>query len=178
MLKLTGTIDTILSRRSVREFKEKEIDDVVVEQILEAGRWAPSGLNNQPWRFMVIKSNNTIEKLSKLTHYTDVVKNAPLLIAIFLDQDSSYNYVKDVQAIGAAIQNMLLASVELGTGSVWLGEILNQKEKVNEVLDAPSSLELMAIIAIGYPVEKDRTSARKPLEELVYYEKYSLKKNE
>lgn len=127
---------------------------------------------------MVIKSNNTIEKLSKLTHYTDVVKNAPLLIAIFLDQDSSYNYVKDVQAIGAAIQNMLLASVELGTGSVWLGEILNQKEKVNEVLDAPSSLELMAIIAIGYPVEKDRTSARKPLEELVYYEKYSLKKNE
>ncbi|AEH60393.1 nitroreductase [Methanosalsum zhilinae DSM 4017] len=175
---MTGTIDTILSRRSVREFKEKEIDDVVVEQILEAGRWAPSGLNNQPWRFMVIKSNNTIEKLSKLTHYTDVVKNAPLLIAIFLDQDSSYNYVKDVQAIGAAIQNMLLASVELGTGSVWLGEILNQKEKVNEVLDAPSSLELMAIIAIGYPVEKDRTSARKPLEELVYYEKYSLKKNE
>ncbi len=175
---MTGAIDTILSRRSVREFKQEEIDDVIVEQILEAGRWAPSGLNNQPWRFIVIKSNDTIEKLSKLTHYTDVVKNAPLLIAVFLDQDSGYNYLKDAQAIGAAIQNMLLASVELKTGSVWLGEILNQKEKVNEVLDAPSSLELMAIIAIGYPVEKDRVSARKPLEELVCYEKYSLKKNE
>jgi nitroreductase len=129
-------------------------------------------LNNQPWRLIVIQNPETIRKLSECTNYTGIVAGAPLLIAVFLDTETSYNRTKDIEAIGAAIQNMLLACCELGLGGVWLGEILNQKEKVNSILGCPTNLELMAALAIGEPTPKERTSTRKALSEIVFEEMY------
>jgi len=83
-----------------------------------------------------------------------------------------YNYVKDVQSIGACIQNMLLAIHSMGLGGVWLGEILKNKEIVNKVLEAPDSLELMGVIALGHPVHKKMVSERKELDQLSYQEKF------
>jgi len=167
-------IDTILIRRSVREFKDRQISKEEINTILNAGRWAPSGLNNQPWRFVVIRDPETIRQLSECTHYSGIVAGAPLLIAAFLDTESSYNRTKDLQAIGASVQNMLLACCDLGLGAVWLGEILNQNEKVNSILGFPPKLELMAVLAIGEPAPGKRSSTRKPLSELVFDEKYGL----
>ncbi|KKG07339.1 nitroreductase [Methanosarcina sp. 2.H.A.1B.4] len=168
-------IDTILNRRSVREFTDRPISKEEINTILNAGRWAPSGLNNQPWRFIVVRNPETIHKLSECTHYSSIIAGAPLLIAAFLDTEHSYNRTKDIQAIGASIQNMLLACCELGLGAVWLGEILNQSEKVNSIIECPSKLELMAVLAIGEPVSKERTSTRKALSEIVFEEKYGQK---
>jgi len=168
-------INTILNRRSVREFTDKPVSKEDVSIILNSGHWAPSGLNNQPWRFIVIRNRETIQKLSGCTHYTGIVAGAPLLIATFLDNETSYNRTKDLEAIGAAIENMLLTCCDLGLGGVWLGEILNQKEKVNSILDCPSDLELMAVLAIGEPVPKERTSTRRALSEIVFDEKYGQK---
>ena len=151
-------INTILNRRSVREFTDKTVSKEDISIILNSGHWAPSGLNNQPWRFIVIRDRETIQKLSECTHYSGIVAGAPLLIATFLDNETSYNRTKDLEAIGAAVENMLLTCCDLGLGGVWLGEILNQKEKVNSILDCPSDLELMAVLAIGEPVPKERTS--------------------
>ncbi len=169
---MSTIIDTILSRRSVRDFTEGSVSKENINTILDAGRWAPSGLNNQPWCYIVVQECGTIEQIATCTHYGNVVLSAPLLIAVFLDHDAEYNYVKDVQAIGASIQNMLLACCELELGAVWLGEILNRKEKVNSILDAPDSLELMAVLAIGHPVEKERTSTRKSIQDVTFNEKY------
>jgi nitroreductase len=168
-------IDTILNRRSVREFTDRPVSREEINTILNAGHWAPSGLNNQPWRFVVIRNPETIRKLSECTHYSNIVVGAPLLIAAFLDTEHSYNRTKDIQATGASIQNMLLACCELGLGAVWLGEILNQHEKVNSILECPSKLELMAVLAIGEPVPKERTSTRKALSELVFEDRYGQK---
>lgn len=168
-------IDTILNRRSVREFKDRQISREEIDTILNAGRWAPSGLNNQPWRFVVIRDPKTIHQLSECTHYSGIVAGAPLLIAVFLDNEHSYNRTKDVQAVGASIQNMLLSCCDLGLGAVWLGEILNQNEKVNSILDCPPKLELMAVLAIGEPAPGKRSSTRKPLSEFVFEEKYGQK---
>jgi nitroreductase len=168
-------IDTILTRRSVREFNDRTISKEEVNIILDAGRWAPSGLNNQPWRFVVVRDSETINKLSECTHYFRIVAGAPLLIAVFMDTEHSYNRTKDIQAIGASIQNMLLACCDLGLGAVWLGEILNQHEKVNLILGCPSELELMAVLAIGEPAPGKRTSTRKALSEIVCDEKYGKK---
>ncbi|HIH74517.1 MAG TPA: nitroreductase family protein [Methanosarcina sp.] len=165
-------IDTILTRRSVREFNDRQVSKEEINTILNAGRWAPSGLNNQPWRFMVVRDPKTIHKLSECTHYSGIIAGAPLLIAAFLDTEHSYNRTKDIQAIGASIQNMLLACCELGLGAVWLGEILNQNEKVNSILHCPSKLDLMAVLAIGEPAPGNRVSTRKSLSELVFEEKY------
>ena len=168
-------IDTILNRRSVREFTDRLVSKDEINTILNAGRWAPSGLNNQPWRFIIVREKSAIMQLSECTHYTKVVAGAPLLIAVYLDTENSYSHTKDVQAIGAAIQNMLLACCELGLGAVWLGEILKQNEKVNSILNCPSKLELMAVLAIGEPVQKERTSTRKALSELVFEDRYGQK---
>ncbi|AAM07140.1 TPA: nitroreductase family protein [Methanosarcina acetivorans] len=168
-------IDTILNRRSVREFTDRPISKEEINTILNAGRWAPSGLNNQPWRFAVVRNPETIQKLSECTHYSGIVAGAALLIAAFLDTEHSYNRTKDIQAIGASIQNMLLACCGLSLGAVWLGEILNQHEKVNSILGCSSKLELMAVLAIGEPAPGKRTSTRKALPELVFEEKYGQK---
>jgi nitroreductase len=178
MMPLTGeskVINIILNRRSVREFTDKPVSKEDINIILDSGHWAPSGLNNQPWRFIVIRDRETIQKLSECTHYSGIVAGAPLLIATFLDNETSYNRTKDLEAIGAAVQNMLLSCCELGLGGVWLGEILNQKENVNFILNCPSGLELMAVLAIGEPVPKERTSTRRALSEIVFDEKYGQK---
>jgi nitroreductase len=169
---VSETMDNILTRRSVRKFKTDKIATEDIISILEAGRWAPSGLNNQPWKFIIIQNSNTIEELSSCTHYREVVKNAPLLISVYLDHDIMYNHTKDVQAVGASIQNMLLRTHDIGLGAVWLGEILNQKDKVNLILNCPESMELMAVLAIGYPANNDATSSRKEIQELCYEEHF------
>jgi nitroreductase len=170
---MPGTIETILSRRSIREFTEAKVPREDITTILNAGRWAPSGLNNQPWKFIVIQQKETMEKMAGCTHYSKIVINAPLLIAVYLDQDTMYNRTKDLQAVGAAIQNMLLASCELGLGAVWLGEILNNKEKVNLILSCPESMELMAVLAIGRPKIENARSSRKDIQNTCYEEKYA-----
>ncbi|TQD27673.1 nitroreductase [Methanolobus vulcani] len=168
-------IDTILSRRSIRKYTDEAVDDEDIITILEAAKWAPSGLNNQPWKFIVIKDKGTMKELAGCTHYSEIVMNAPLLIAVHLDTETMYNKTKDIQAIGAAIQNMLLACCDLGLGAVWLGEILNQSDKVNLILNCPDSLELMAVLAIGKPDESGKSPSRKELEDMVFSEKYGEK---
>ncbi len=167
------TREAIKTRRSVRGFTSEDVSDEIIEEILEAGRWAPSGLNNQAWRFIVVRNEETKVGLSKLTGYGQTIKNAPVLIVVFLDKEHMYHYVKDIQSIGACIQNMLLAIHSLGLGGVWLGEILKNKEMVNKVLGAPESYELMAVVALGHPVKKTRRSDRKNLSELVFRERFA-----
>lgn len=168
------TIEAIKSRRSVREFTDENVSDEAIEQIIEAGRWAPSGLNNQAWRFIIVRSRDVKDALSGLTHYGAIIKNAPVLIVVFLDSDMMYDYTKDVQSTGAAIQNMLLAIHSIGLGGVWLGEILKNKGTVNKVLEAPDSYELMAVVALGHPVKKNRSSERKEFSELVFRERFGV----
>jgi nitroreductase len=165
-------IEAIKSRRSVREFTDEVVNDQALEEIIDAGRWAPSGLNNQAWRFIVVRDAGSKEKLSRLTNYGSIINNAPVLIAVFLDRNEMYDHTKDVQSIGACIQNMLLAIHSMGLGSVWLGEILKKKDGVNSVLGAPDTFELMAVVAIGYPVRKKRESERKELCSLVFRERF------
>ncbi len=167
------TLDIILARRSIREFTEEQVSDDDLMMVLEAARWAPSGLNNQPWKFIVIKNKDTMDELAKCTHYSRIIQNAPLLIAVYLDTDAMYNRTKDIQAIGASIQNMLLACCDLELGAVWLGEILNHSNKVNLILNCSESIELMGIIAIGKPAQKGKQTARKELKDIVYYERYN-----
>lgn len=161
--------EAIRNRRSVRQFRKEPVSGEVVDQILESGLWAPSGKNNQPWKFAVIRDEPLKEALAGLTHYRSVIKNGPVCIAVFLDQAQSYDRTKDVQAIGASIQNMLLTLHALGLGGVWLGEILKNREKAEELLGAGRELELMAVIALGHRNErKGDPGEREPLEKMVF----------
>lgn len=162
--------DAIKNRRSIREFTEQAVERDLLGKIISAGIWAPSGLNNQPWRFVIIRDKELRAQLAQLTHYAHIVAAAPALIAVYLDQEKMYDRVKDHQAAGACIQNMLLTAHELGLGAVWLGQILANKDKVNEVLQLDNHYELAALIALGYPSHRNQQSQRQPLEKFILHE--------
>ncbi len=162
-------MDIIKTRRSIRRFTDQMVDEKTIKKIIEMGTWAPSGLNNQPWKFVIIKDKALKEKVAQQTRYSRIIEDAPVCIAVFLDNSQSYNRVKDIQAIGACIQNMLLTIHTLGLGGVWLGEILNKREEVEKIMNVPSELELMAVIALGYPAESGGKGIRKPIDEVILY---------
>ena len=164
-------IDIIKSRRSVRKFTSEPVPEELIETVLEAGRWAPSGLNNQPWRFAVIRDAGLRQAISEQTHYSKIVLAAQVLIAVFLDTDKSYHREKDIQAVGACLQNILLEAHSLGLGAVWLGEIIRSNEQIRTILGLARELELMAAVALGHPDEKPKSVKRKPLADLVVFRK-------
>lgn len=160
----------IYSRRSIRQYTDIPVEKEDLLQMIKAGTWAPSGLNNQPWRFVIITDKDLRFKLAQFTKYKKVIENAPACIAVFIDKDAMYNDVKDHQAIGACIQNMLLAAHALGLGAVWLGEILNKADKVRVLLELPEAMELMAVVAMGHPASDNKTSHRKDISEVLIKE--------
>ena len=160
----------IQDRRSIREFTEQAVAPELLRKIITAGIWAPSGLNNQPWRFVLIQDKDIADQLARLTHYAHIVEAAPALIAVYLDQEKMYDSVKDHQAAGACIQNMLLAAHELGLGAVWLGQILKNKQLVNEVLQLSDQYDLMAVVALGYPLHRNQQSRRLALADFILHE--------
>lgn len=160
-------LELIRSRRSVRKFSDRPVDDELVAQVLEAGRWAPSGMNNQPWRFLVVRDPELKARIAELTRYRRVVENAPVIIPVFIHRPSMYHEVKDHQSVGACLQNMLLMAHALGLGAVWLGEILKNADEVRRVVGLGEDHELMAVVALGWPAGPAGPGSRKPLSELM-----------
>ncbi len=154
----------IPERRSVRYFNKRQVSEDDIRTVLKAAVWAPSGLNNQPWRFKVIRDDIGKDKLAEFTKYAYIITGAPVCICVFLDKTAVYNREKDILAIGACIQNMLLQAHAMGLGSCWLGEILNKKEQVREFLNVQPDYELMAVVSFGYPKGKQGKGSRKKVE--------------
>jgi nitroreductase len=165
---INPVLDAIRQRRSIRRYTPEPVTTGEISAILEAGRWAPSGLNNQPWRFLVVRHGEERQgALAGLTKYAHIVRQAQALVCVFLDREVIYNRTKDLQGVGACLQNMLLAAHSLGLGAVWIGEIINQEPRVTKALGLDEKrLELMAVLAVGRPDQKG-TSERRPLRELL-----------
>lgn len=161
----------IMERRSIRHFLDTPIQRELLLELLGAATWAPSGLNNQPWRFAIVWDAEIKQKLAGLTRYANTLRGAAVLIPVFLDLESSYDRLKDSQAIGACVQNLLLAVHAHGLGGVWIGEILKNADQVRTLLKLPERLELMAVIALGHPAHGQQSSHRRPLEELIVFER-------
>ncbi len=160
-------LEAIYERRSIREFTDAEVSPAYLREIIKAGIWAPSGLNNQPWRFVIITDQTKKQQLSETTHYDHIVLGAKALIAVYLDTDAMYDEVKDHQSAGSCIENMLLAVHALGLGAVWLGQILKKKDQVNSILELEAKYDLMAVLAIGHPVHRNQKSSRKEIDEFL-----------
>ena len=163
-------LEGIYTRRSVRRYTDQPVEREQLTEIIKAGTWAPSGLNNQPWRFVILRETEARMQLAEFTKYRAIIESAPACIAVFIDRRVMYNDTKDHQAMGACIQDMLLAAHALGLGAVWLGEILNNAEGVRVFLELPLEMELMAVVAVGHPLAGNRTSQRKKIEDVLIKE--------
>lgn len=165
-------IELIKSRRSVRRFRPDPVPDELVRKLLEAGHWAPSANNSQPWRFILLKSAEARRKVAEVASWGSFLAEAPLGIAVVVDPRASSHPVEDG---AAATQNILLAAHALGLGACWIGSYGSAWEgEAKRVLGVPEGLRLLSVIAVGYPAESPRSSRRK-LESVVYVDKYGSK---
>lgn len=162
---MNEVLRAIRERRSVRAFRPDPVEPEKVEAILEAARWAPSGRNTQPWRFVLVESAAKRAELARLVPQRDMIATAPLTLAVLLDRKAGYDELKDAQGIGACAQNVLLAVHSLGLGACWIGRARDRE--VEAVLGAREGEELMMLIPIGYPAETPPPRERRPLVELV-----------
>ena len=163
--------EAIRTRRSIRKFKDQDVSDEMIEKILTAGTWAPSGMDNQPWRFAVIRDKQMKSEIAKLTIHGGILEAAPVIIPIFLDHQVTFDVIKDAQTMGACMQNMWLALHSLGLGATWVGQILKNKEDVRKICGAPEKFELMAVFAIGHPAEDGGPGKRTDLNQVVFLRK-------
>ncbi len=155
----------IRERRTVRAFRTDPVEPEKIERILEAGRWAPSGKNTQPWRFVVVKAPDKRQELGKLVPQRNMIATAPVTIAVLKHTPSGYDELKDAQGIGACAQNLLLAAHALGLGGCWIGR--TRDPELEKLLGANEDEELMLLLPVGYPAEEPSDGDRKPLDGLV-----------
>jgi len=163
-------LEGLHTRRSIRKYTDEPVTREQLREIIRLGTMAPSGLNNQPWRFVTIQSKETLQKLAQLTKYSHVIAKAPACIAVFIDKTAMYHEVKDHQSMGACIQNLLLAAHGMGLGAVWLGEILKSAKEVRALCGLSDDRELMAVVALGHPAGKGGRADRRPVEEVLLKE--------
>jgi nitroreductase len=152
---------------AVRSYQDKPVPDAVVRRIVEAGRLTGSGMNLQPWHFIVVSDRDTLRRLGALASSGPYVAQAPL--AIVVATDKSRFAVSDASR---AIQSMLLTAWADGVGSNWVG--FGGLAKVKAVLDIPASLEVLAILPFGYPARAvgRGQKQRKALREVAHLERY------
>jgi len=161
------TLACIRTRREIRDYLDKPIPQECVDQILQAGRLAPSSKNSQPWHFIVIRDKGTLQRISDLTPTGKHIVQAPLAIAILMDG------AKLPEIDGArATQNMVLAAWSMGIGSCWVTNFY--EDGVKDLLGVPQRMKLVTVMPFGYPTEPKTTrkKIRKPLNEIVHYEKF------
>ena len=167
-------VEFIKERKSVRSFIYKKISKETILDWLDCGRWAPSGRNSQPWRVCVVIHPTVKRMLSDLSKYGGIIEEAYVSLVVFLDLERAYDRVKDIQAIGAFMQNILLGiHAQEEIGAVWIGEILAKKNEVNEIFKFPlDKFELMGVIAIGY-IDDAREKAGKKQRERRMVEEFA-----
>ena len=162
-------LEAIRTRRSIRNYERRPVPEESVGKILEAGRWAPSANNSQPWNFIVLRDEGVRREVARAATYGKFLAEAPLGIAVVIDPAASRHPVED----GAiATQNMILAAHALGLGTCWIGSYgSTYEERVKEILGIPKGKRLLSIVSVGFPAES-RKSARRELEELAFSDRY------
>ncbi len=168
-------LDVIKRRRSVRRFDGATIPHETMEQILEAGRWAPSGANAQPWRFVVVTQKEKLAAISAFCYYklfkSRHVGEASAAVVICADTKAgSQTYTLDAAIAGT---NMTLMATSLGIGSCWIGAF--EEETLKKMMHIPGNLKIIALIALGYEVGKASVPPRLSLSSIVHYETYEDK---
>lgn len=160
-----NALEAIRKRRSVRKFTGQPVPKSDLETIVDAGRLAATGHNEQPWDFIVITQKETIMQFLPAAPW---IIQAGAVIAVVLDEKSRW-WLEDG---AAAIQNMLIACTALGYGACWVqGDVIPREEHFKDLLDIPDHKRLMALVPVGIPSEAPERE-KKPLQQVLHWEKF------
>ncbi|MDD5086761.1 MAG: nitroreductase family protein [Candidatus Nanoarchaeia archaeon] len=166
-------LDFINTRRSIRKYKQGEISEEQIKQILEAGMQAPSARNQQPWHFIVVKDKEIIEKIIEAHPNASMAKQASFGILVCGDLNLETAEGMWIQDCSAATQNILLAVHALNLGAVWTGVYPREErmEGFKKLFDLSENIIPFSFIPIGYPDEKS-SKADRFKKERIHYDKW------
>ena len=181
--------EAIQTRRSVRKFQDRPVEEDKLQQLLEAVRMAPSWANMQCWSFIVVKDKSKKETISELSYVEaffapkgykvnpakKALAEAPLVIVACADPEKSgvlWDQPYYMTDLGIASQNLWLAARGLGLGTVFVGVF--EEQKLRELLGIPQNIRVVGLFPVGYPLEeKAGGPPRKPLSEIVFHETWA-----
>jgi nitroreductase len=165
-------LNLLKSRRSIRIYQDKPIPQDLLLQILEAGRWAPTGANLQPWHFIVVTDAETRKRIGEVARFFFIksshVERAPAILVLGFDTRKGKYGRYDATLAGG---NMMTMATSLGLGTCWIGAF--DKPKVKEILEIPENIEVIGLITLGYSGEKAEVPPRVELEKIVHWESWS-----
>jgi len=177
MVIIVELLDAIDKRRSIRKYSNQEISESLIIKAIKDGIKAPSAHNRQPWRFKIIygqKKDEIGEILYNKTkdinghtgpHTSNIIKEAPVIIMVFIDNQNSEYRDMDILSIGACIENIILSLVDKGLGTLWIGNTNYVHEEIKKLLNIP--YETVSCIAVGYQTQFPHSRPRKDIEEVL-----------
>ena len=157
-------LKALFARRSIRKFEDKEVEEALVQDLLEAAMAAPSACCKDPWHFIVSKDANLLARIAGGLPNGPMLTDAGVGFVVCGDlnvaHDGQLSYM--LQDCSAAIENLLLAADKLGLGAVWLG-VHPREERIAHVralFDLPSNIVPISAVAVGWPAEKKDARTR------------------
>lgn len=165
-------IEMLLSRRSIRRFKDEDVSIDLVLKAIDVARYAPSSKNSQPWRFIIINDKNLLDKLSRIHGNAMPLSQAKIgIVVLACPEESPTSYVVDASL--AAIY-LWLALHCLGLGAVWI-QTLRNIDDIKRILNIKNNLVPIAIFAVGWPAERPKTRFRREVAKITYLNLYGNK---
>lgn len=160
--------EAIRTRRSIRSYSDRPVEEAKLQQVLEAGRLAPSASNRQDWVFVVVRDAAKRQKLVAACKDQKFIGQAPVVLVVCAT-NMEYR-MRSGLAIAAvdptiAVDHMTLAATALGLGTCWIGAF--EPEKVAAVVDVPAGATPVHVLPLGYPAESPEPRARKAMSEVV-----------
>lgn len=149
-------LQAISGRRSIRKYKEGDVSDDLVQQLLQAGMSAPSAGNEQPWHFIVLRDRQILNAVPNFHPFSKMLREAAVGIVVCGDLKEEVYKGYWVQDCSAAAQNILIAAHALGLGAVWLA-LYPMEDRVTaarKLLGFPEHVMPLCIISVGWPGEE------------------------
>jgi nitroreductase len=167
-------MEAIRTRRSVRNFQHRDIEEEKLRKVLEAGQLAPSARNLQERKFIVVKDASVRKRLAEAAKGQMFVAEAPVVIVAcgtVCDYIMACGQLAYPINVAIAVDHMTLAAVEEGLGTCWLGAFY--EDQVKEILRIPREVRVVAMLVVGYPAgQVPESRGRKPLDEVVVFERW------
>lgn len=164
----------IKTRRSIRVYKDKPIEDEKLEAVLEAGRLAPSAANMQEWKYVVVKDKALRDKLVDAANGQKFVGQAAAVIVACAVEANHVMPCEELSYpidLAISVDHMTLAAVEQGLGTCWIGAF--KQDETKKLLGIPEEVRVVALLPIGYPDVSPDPKPRKSMEEIVVYDKWA-----
>lgn len=165
-----NVLEAIRNRRSIRKYLSKPVEREKLDKILEAGRWAPSASNKQPWHFVIVTNEDKRKELADVHPYGRFMAESPVVIIVLGDPELHPKY--HLADPHNAVMNMLLAAYAQDLGTCWMGvRDTDIEPKFRELLSIPESLRVVCCVSLGYH-DVDRDSSRRDIDDIVHWESF------